>query len=177
MLGEQQLRPGNAPSRHLHRRFGRKRAKLWIKTSGTLACWGNNSEGQATAPAGTYTIVSAGDFHTCAIKTDGTLACWGFNGAGQTNAPTGTYTALAAGQSHNCAIKTAGSLACWGNNTFGQASPPSGTYIAVAAGNSHSCAIRISGFSSAGARTTPARESRRQADTAPSRRAASTAAR
>ena len=28
-------------------------------------------------PAGTFSAVSAGDLHTCAIRTDGTLACWG----------------------------------------------------------------------------------------------------
>ena len=31
-----------------------------VKTDGTVACWGDNSVGQATPPAGTFTAVSAG---------------------------------------------------------------------------------------------------------------------
>jgi hypothetical protein len=50
-----------------------------ITPDGTLACWRNNSDGQATPPSGTFTHVSAGIFFTCAIKTDGTLSCQGDN--------------------------------------------------------------------------------------------------
>ena len=32
---------------------------------------------QSTPPEGTYTQVSAGNVHTCAIKSDGTLAAGG----------------------------------------------------------------------------------------------------
>ena len=39
--------------------------------------------GQSTPPAGTFTEVSAGDYHTCGVKTDGTVACWGDNDDGQ----------------------------------------------------------------------------------------------
>ncbi len=38
---------------------------------------GTNDYGQATPPAGTFSQVSAGGYHTCGLKTDGTLACWG----------------------------------------------------------------------------------------------------
>ena len=85
-----------------------------IKTDGTLACWGDNDDGQASPPTGTFIAVSAGDYHTCAIKTDGTLACWGWNEYGQATPPTGTFTAVSAGYYHTCAIRTNGTLACWG---------------------------------------------------------------
>ncbi len=54
-----------------------------MKTNGTLACWGNNQNGQATAPDSIYTQVSAGVSHTCAVGSDGTIACWGSNDGGQ----------------------------------------------------------------------------------------------
>jgi hypothetical protein len=31
-----------------------------VRTDGTLVCWGRNSDGQATPPAGSFTAVSAG---------------------------------------------------------------------------------------------------------------------
>jgi alpha-tubulin suppressor-like RCC1 family protein len=48
-----------------------------LKSDGTLACWGENSYGQATPPAGTFRQISAGGYHSSGIKSDGTLLCWG----------------------------------------------------------------------------------------------------
>jgi hypothetical protein len=33
--------------------------------------------GQATTPSGTFSQVSVGESHACAVRTDGTIACWG----------------------------------------------------------------------------------------------------
>jgi alpha-tubulin suppressor-like RCC1 family protein len=60
-----------------------------LNTDGTLACWGDNSRGQATPPAGPFAAVSAGGIHTCGMKTDGTVACWGSNSGGQATPPAG----------------------------------------------------------------------------------------
>jgi hypothetical protein len=92
-----------------------------VKADGTLACWGDNEDGQATPPAGTFTVVSAGAFHTCGLKTDGTLACWGDNEHGQATPPAGTFTVVSAGAYHTCGVKTDGTLLCWGENYYGQA--------------------------------------------------------
>ena len=48
-----------------------------MKSDGTVACWGDNSYGQATPPAGTFVQVSAGDRHSCGLQSDGTVVCWG----------------------------------------------------------------------------------------------------
>jgi alpha-tubulin suppressor-like RCC1 family protein len=58
-----------------------------VKTDGSIACWGFNNYGQATPPAGTFSSVSAGYSHTCALKIDGTVTCWGDNSLGQTTSP------------------------------------------------------------------------------------------
>ncbi len=89
---------------------------------------GRQHQGQATPPAGTFTAVSAGLYHTCGVRTNGTLACWGYNAYGQATPPPGTFTAVSAGNAHTCALRTNGTLACWGRNDFGQATPPPGTF-------------------------------------------------
>src|SRR4051812_34078563 len=52
-----------------------------IKPDGTPLCWGKNTSGQATIPAGvgTVTAIAVGVGHTCAIKPDGAPVCWGSN--------------------------------------------------------------------------------------------------
>ena len=99
-----------------------------VRSDGTLACWGLDTNGQSTPPAGTFTQVAAGGSHTCGVKTNGTLACWGWNNDGQSTPPAGTFTQVAGGYVHTCGRKTDGTFACWGYNSNGQSSPPTGTF-------------------------------------------------
>ena len=89
-----------------------------IRTDQTIACWGNNQDGQIDAPHGQYTTIAVGDSHSCAIRTDQTIACWGNNDLhgyiGQADAPHGQYTTIAVGGFHSCAIRTDQTIACWG---------------------------------------------------------------
>ena len=48
-----------------------------IRTDATIACWGENWDGQAETPDGRFTAVAAGDEHSCGLRTDGTVTCWG----------------------------------------------------------------------------------------------------
>ncbi len=108
-----------------------------IKIDQTIVCWGSNSHGQATPPAGAFTAISAGTLHTCAIREGGTLACWGKNDDGESTPPAGTFTSVSAGGDHSCGVKSDQTLSCWGRNT--QFPPhnvaPAGTFTAVDAGN------------------------------------------
>jgi len=157
-----------------------------IKRNGSLWCWGYNQYGQVgigtnlirefpfpvtVMPGESFSSVSVGGHHTCAIKTDGSLWCWGHNGYGQvgdgTNinkySPTPVpgmssgVSSISLGWYHSCAIKTDGSLWCWGNNEYGQLgdgsyenknSPvqimPSGV-SSVSAGGHHTCAVKTDG--------------------------------
>ena len=136
-----------------------------LHNDGVIECWGSNEAlrfgetqtgevsqefvhvGQATPPPGSYTAVSAGATHTCAIRTSGAIACWGDNSdqqgnyAGQTDAPPGRFTAVSAGATHTCAIRTSGAIACWGQSAIKNP----GRFIAVSAGWLHTCAIRATG--------------------------------
>ena len=90
------------------------------------------------APSGTFSALSAGGTHACAIRTSGVLACWGDGSVGQkpTNIPTGTFSAVSAGDNHSCAIRSAGTLVCWGDNGLGQLNNiPTGTFSAVSVGD------------------------------------------
>ena len=104
-----------------------------MRTDGILACWGANIFVQPMPPAGTFSQVSAGLFHTCALRTDGTVACWGYFRFqyGQATPPAGTFSQVSAGDYHTCGVRMDGTLACWGANWDGQASPPTPTPTAT----------------------------------------------
>ncbi len=116
-----------------------------VRTDGTLACWGDDTSGQASPPSGTFSQVSSGSSHTCGIRTDRTLACWGANSSGQASPPAGTFSQVSAGGFHTCAVRTNGTLACWGDNSLRQASPPAGTFSQVSAGGFHTCGVKGDG--------------------------------
>jgi len=117
--------------------------------SGTVMCWGENSEGQlgngsttpsatpvsASLPSGfTAAHVTVGEEHSCALSTSGAVICWGKNDYGQlgdgsnaANSPTPVavsslgsgVTRIAAGATHTCAVQAGGAL-CWGSNLYGE---------------------------------------------------------
>ena len=109
--------------------------------SGKLHCWGNDTDGQASPPTGSYVEMSAGNAHTCAIDKSAALRCWGGDQKGQSSEPSGSFVQVSAGGLHTCAIDKSNKLHCWGDDDHGQSSPPSGSFAEVSAGGSHSCAI------------------------------------
>ena len=90
---------------------------------GTVAAWGDNTDGQTNIPAGLSGVaIAGGGFHSLALKSDGTVAAWGYNGYGQTTVPAGLsgVTAIAAGDCHSLALKSDGTVVAWGNDGQGQ---------------------------------------------------------
>lgn len=110
----------------------------------TLACWGNNSSGKSSPPAGTFSTVSAGGRHACGIRPypyGTTVTCWGANGRGQATPPEGNFHRVSAGGFHTCGV-TYDAIACWGRNGSGQANPPGVVGLAaISAGGFHTCAV------------------------------------
>lgn len=80
----------------------------------------------------TFSAISAGAEHTCALATDGSAWCWGGlmwvtrgtlgDGTGKyrmaptavTMPPSVTFTAISAGDASTCALATDGTVWCWG---------------------------------------------------------------
>jgi len=158
-----------------------------LTTSGSAYCWGDNSGGElgqdtavgtvgtpiAVAGGRTYTTITSGDYHVCAIAVGGAAYCWGSDifgfgslGTGD-SAPHNTPTAVAGGHLfkaidggnvHTCGLTTGGDVYCWGWGAWGQlgngarASQPAPvkvgggrTYTAVSVGANHSCALGSGG--------------------------------
>ena len=122
-----------------------------IRTDGTVACWGSNTNGhgtyygQADPPAGAFTAISAGRNHSCGVRTDGTIECWGADSSGQLQAPAGTFQSVSAGFYHTCGIRTDATVACWGSNTAGQADPLPGAFNSISASFDYTCGVRTDG--------------------------------
>ena len=53
------------------------------RDGGAVTCWGSNTFGQADAPDGGFTQVSAGWRHSCGRRPDATVVCWGSDSYGQ----------------------------------------------------------------------------------------------
>ncbi len=117
------------------------------KTDRTVACWGDNTQGQLgdgtktarSAPAtvtglGTDVVeLAVGRFSSCARHATGKVSCWGGNGNGQigdgttvdATRPTdlagfSDVLQLAVGRDHACLLRDSGTVWCWGGNAFGQ---------------------------------------------------------
>ena len=123
-----------------------------LSIEGTLYCWGFGGNGQLGQPAtgscgsfvgclkapspleGTWTAVSTGMRHACAIDTAGAAWCWGFNLLGETgttnyfenvSAPvkvsgSNTFVAVDAGDAYTCARDSTDRVLCWGSANRGE---------------------------------------------------------
>ncbi|MCY3963310.1 MAG: RCC1 domain-containing protein, partial [bacterium] len=80
----------------------------------------------ADTPAGAFTAIAAGSWHSCGIRADSTAECWGSNSDGQADAPAGAFTAIAAAHTHSCGIRADNTAECWDYTT----SLPAGVFWA-----------------------------------------------
>jgi alpha-tubulin suppressor-like RCC1 family protein len=120
---------------------------------------------ETVPPAATFSTISAGATHTCAIDPDGALWCWGSNERGELGlegvedrlVPTrvdnfSDWTAISAGAGATCGLRKDASLWCWGDNTVTgtpQTTPAPtqiiGEWRAVSVGLETMCATTVAG--------------------------------
>ena len=58
-----------------------------LHESGAIECWGRNTYGESSPPAGSFTAVSVGAFHSCGLRSDSAIVCWGRNRYAQADPP------------------------------------------------------------------------------------------
>lgn len=118
-----------------------------LTADGHVFCWGADAHGQLgdggsaadhstpvqVAGGTSFSDLTTGWNHSCALTDSGAAYCWGANDSGQlgdgtvtdrsTPTPVRTdlrFVALTGGSSHTCGITAAGAAYCWGQNRFGQ---------------------------------------------------------
>ncbi|MEQ1511817.1 MAG: putative Ig domain-containing protein [Lysobacteraceae bacterium] len=85
-----------------------------IRTDGTAFCWGDNSHGQANAPAGVFVEIAAADTYSCGLLHGGAIVCWG-QAADIPTVPTGSgYRSLTANAKRACVHTADRHGQCWG---------------------------------------------------------------
>jgi len=130
-----------------------------LSADGRAYCWGSNRLGQlgndanvvtgrtsatvAVATHETFTMISAGANHTCALTREGVAYCWGLNLTGELGQAivanecagfscsrrpvrveaSARFDSLSAGFGHTCALSD-GRAFCWGRNDEGQLGNP-----------------------------------------------------
>ena len=97
-----------------------------LRLDGSPVCWGldqydpstvdggrtwGDDFGQNVPPQGTFTEISAGRLHACALQEDGTPVCWGID---THRVEYGPFTAITSGAYRTCGISLQGSPVCWG---------------------------------------------------------------
>lgn len=116
-----------------------------INATGSVRCWGNNSDGQlgnggstnssaaVVIPTLVFKTIGTGSKHSCAVTTAGGAKCWGSNASGQlgdstlvsrsspvdVSGLTSSAKYVVSGSAHSCALTTAGAVRCWGKNGTG----------------------------------------------------------
>lgn len=154
-------------------------------------CWGIDGEGElgngSSTPGVdfdtpvlvlgglTFSSISPGAFHTCAVAKGGALYCWGNNSSGElgvgynspfgsgSNVPVRSSTGLAfvqvsSGDGYSCGVTKSGAGYCWGANHAGQLGDGSTTnryapvpiagglsFVSVSAGAGSTCGLNRNG--------------------------------
>lgn len=151
-----------------------------LDRDGRAYCWGNAGWAQIGIPSGayadlsrpvrvatslTFTAISAGGDHTCALTAGGEVYCWGTNYNGQTgDANLGGYSftparvttgvvfkSITAGSTFTCGVGTDDNAYCWGSGRYTGAGDnlnaarpvpvKLGRVVSLSAGTWHACAV------------------------------------
>lgn len=122
-----------------------------VDTEGVLEC-SSSGTGRYLPPdtGNTYTNVSSGGQHSCAITLAGDIECWGNANFGVLDVPVSgvPFVDISSSEAHSCALDANGQVACWGLNANGQTDVPADNadFVAIYTGTVGSCGTKSSGI-------------------------------
>ncbi|HEV7838960.1 MAG TPA: hypothetical protein VGO75_12895 [Gemmatimonadaceae bacterium] len=147
-----------------------------VTSTGVAYCWGENPYGglgdgtttaspapvQVSAAGLSFSYVSAGDEHSCALTRSGVAYCWGRNDARQlgdgtdvsTNTPVRvampsgvTFATIGASSLRTCALTPLpeGAIYCWGPTPMLVPAPAGVSFSRLDVGKGHACALTPGG--------------------------------
>ena len=101
---------------------------MGLDIQGNIHCWGAGTSdfgqepdyGQSIPPVGTFSSLSLGEYHSCAMDETGMITCWGRDLEGSLDAPLTEMIQFDVGGNHACAVDESDTLYCWGNNEADQ---------------------------------------------------------
>ena len=112
-----------------------------VASDGSIACWGEDNQGESTPPEGSFTAISVGETFSCALDTAGALQCWG-DQADAIATDAGPWERIEAARQGLCAMDAAGGVECW---YYGADGPWSGTWTDLDCDEYACCALDTSG--------------------------------
>jgi serine/threonine protein kinase, bacterial len=103
-----------------------------VAVTGEIVCWGLDLGDDPPRDA-TFSGLTIGISHACALNLGGEAVCWGDNTAGRATPPAGArFSSISAGALHTCGVLESGGFVCWGRNDSGQATVPPSLAAAAA---------------------------------------------
>ena len=133
--------PGLCAIRFIQRRHRRIFHSCAIRLDLTVACWGDNNEGNPKrARASSEKLSPSGGIPARSETTSPSPAGATTNGPSRCAGRRIHRNLL--GMTHTCAIRDDFTVACWGDNQFGQADAPAGKFIDVSVSQDYSCGVR-----------------------------------
>lgn len=125
--------------------FSRRREICAVTDDGHIVCWVSDpafADIKDDIPEGSFTQVSVGGSHTCALRSDGSAVCWGDNDYNSGNLGCSDERRAPIAPS---ATPFGADCSMWYYPRFGLALVPGGPYTQISAGKNHACAVNSNG--------------------------------